>query len=220
MTTTEMPPPDSSNGSSNGSSIGTRKVTRASPTLIGWVVRDLVIGLSVVLLLWLAGGLQQLFSVWWTALPIAVICFIACYALCYIVHEWGHYLGARFSGIKMPLAPYRGFILGQFQIDDYTVKQYLWLSWGGDLGHVIVTVGALILYLVQPGWVSGAFLVGGIAFSVQALAVDQPIIWKVTNGADIVETATIGTAPQLILKRTWQTWLPLASLIVLWQWFS
>jgi len=212
MTTTQMIPPDSSNGT--GRDI--RDSHRASPTLLGWVVRDAAIGLSIVLLLWLADGLHQQFPVWWTALPIAVLCFIACYALCYIVHEWGHYLGARFSGIKMPLAPYKGILLGQFQIDDYTVKQYLWLSWGGDLGHVIVTICALMLYLIQPGWVSGAFLVGGLAFSVQALAVDQPIIWKVTAGADIVETATIGTAPKMILKRTWQTWLPLAGLLLGW----
>ena len=65
----------------------------------------------------------------------------------------------------------------------------MWLSWGGDIGHVIVTVVALVLYSTFGGITLAAFAVGGVAFSIQSLAVDQPVIWKVTFGADIKEAA-------------------------------
>ena len=152
----------------------------------------------------------------WLSIPAAIISFIACYLLCYVVHEWGHYLGARLSGITMPLLPYKGFLLGQFQIEQYSRRQYLWLSWGGDLGHVFVTLIATWMFLFSPGLVTGAFCLGGVGFTVQALAVDQPIIWKVTAGADIKETAAAGTHPTVILRRTWQTWLGTAGVISLW----
>lgn len=161
-------------------------------------------------------GQQLIFDypAWYVVAPICLFGFVACYVLCYVVHEWGHYLGARLTGIKMPLSPYTSAFLGQFHIQDYDKRQYLWLSWGGDIGHVLVTMLACLIYLWSPGMATGAFAVGGLAFTVQSLAVDQPIIWRVTYGADIESTTAEGASPQVILKRTWQTWIPLALLLV------
>ena len=184
------------------------------PTLTGWIVRDVLIVLVVAAGLtagrwWLSDGYG-----WISGIIVSVPAFIACYAVCYILHEWGHYLGALLTGIRMPIGPYKGAFLGQFHIDDYDRRQYLWLSWGGDLGHLIVTVIAVALYISFGGITLAAFAVGGIAFSIQSLAVDQPVIWKVTFGSDIKEAAAVGTTPQVILKRTWQTWVPGALVLM------
>lgn len=185
-----------------------------SPTLLGWIIRDVFITSVVAMGLlaghwWLSDGYD-----WLSGAVVAIPAFIGCYVICYILHEWGHYLGALLTGIKMPLGPYQGAFLGQFHIDDYTRKQYLWLSWGGDIGHVVVTVIALWLYATFGGFTLASFAVGGVAFSIQSLAVDQPVIWKVTFGADVKEAAAKGTTPQVILKRTWQTWIPGAIALI------
>lgn len=183
------------------------------PSLSGWITRDLLIILTVTAILLGLDSLYLMYPYWWVAAPVCFIAFVACFFLCYVVHEWGHYLGARFTGIKMPLAPYKGVTLGQFHIDDYSKRQFLWLSWGGDIGHVLVTLVAGYVYFEFPALVSAAFFTGGVAFTVQALSVDQPIIWRVTYGADILKTTQAGTTPALILKRTWQSWL--AAILVL-----
>lgn len=187
----------------------------SAPTLAGWLLRDTVI--TLILLVGMAAGQawHTAASGWPSALFLAPFSFIASYMLCYMVHEWGHYLGARVSGIDMPLAPYRSVVLGRFHIEDYNRQQYLWLSWGGELGHLVVTLAGVIAWLTWPGYLAAAaFAVGGLAFSIQALAVDQPIICRVHAGADIQATAEAGTRPELILRRTWQTWIPLALLLI------
>ena len=45
-----------------------------------------------------------------------------------------------------------------------------------------------------------------MAFVVQSLSVDGPIIWRVYQGADVVIAARQGAAPAVILRRTWQSW--------------
>ncbi len=188
-----------------------------SPTLGGWFLRDLSIT-AVILGLLIAGhGLYSAFPHWWVAAPVSILGFVGCYALCYIVHEWGHYVGARMSGITMPLAPYKSVVLGVFHLQDYTRRQYLWLSWGGDLGHVLVSVIAMAAWFHLGGLVLSAFALGGLLFTAQALLVDQPVIWRVTGGADIEATAAAGTSKQMILKRTWQSWSVVLILLGVWQ---
>ena len=80
-------------------------------------------------------------------------------------------------------------------------------------------LSAAILLTLQlvfdgPALAQQAVAIGAIAFVVQSLAVDLPIIHKVRRGAPVVETATAGATPQIILKRTAMTWLPLA--LILW----
>lgn len=182
----------------------------SSPTLTGWLFRDLCIGLVLMLLVTTGHIWHAASANWFSAVYLGVIGFTACYAICYIVHEWGHYAGAKLAGINMPLAPYKGPVLGRFVLEDYDRRQYLWLSWGGDLAHVGVTIAALTFYFATDlGLAAGALAVGGLAFTSQALLVDQPIIWRVTRGADIQTTANAGTTREIILKKTWQSWLPL-----------
>ena len=66
------------------------------------------------------------------------------------------------------------------------------------------------------GTVGGGLAVGGLAFLVQALAVDVPQILKVQRGADALKTNQTGATGAIILRRTWQTWIPLTTLLGVW----
>ncbi len=188
---------------------------RGQATLAGWITRDVLLTAFFVSGMSVGYVLEQRYDSLVVVVPTAVFSFVAAYALCYIVHEWGHYLGARLTGIKMPLSPYKGALLGKFEIDKYDRRQYLALSYGGDLGHVLVTLIGVSCYLLFDLGTAGAwFAIGGLAFSVQALAVDLPIVFKVRGGADIIPTADAGTQPAVILRRTWQTWIPLGLVLL------
>ena len=143
--------------------------------------------------------------------------FIAAYVLCYIYHEWGHLLGATWSGGHMPLAPYAGPVIGTFAIAEHSRTQFLWLSWGGVIAYVtamIITVGVHFSGIL--GHAGAGLAVGGLAFVSQSLAVDLPQILAVRGGADIAATSAAGANAQIIMRRTWQTWIPLAFLLGLW----
>ncbi len=188
---------------------------QSAATLGGWLGRDL--GITV----FAAALLTGLYS-WHAAYPgwisygvCATIGFIAAYVVCYITHEWGHLLGARASGASMPLAPYRGVPIGYFDITRHTRRQFLFLSWGGVAGYLLITALCLTLYFALPaGPVTAGLAVGGLAFVFQSLSVDLPQIFKVIGGADPYETNKSGASAGVILRRTWQSWLVLAALLV------
>jgi hypothetical protein len=137
--------------------------------------------------------------------------------LCYMLHEWGHLAGALLTSSTMPLNEYLNVGIGHFDIASHSRTQFLALSWGGVAGYGLVLFGVALLYLnVDLPWVAGGLLVGGLAFVVQSLAVDLPQIWRVHRGADIAATSAAGANATVILRRTWQTWTPLAVLILAW----
>ena len=117
----------------------------------------------------------------------------------------------------MPLAPYRGVPIGYFDVTRHTQAQFLALSWGGVLGYLIIAGTSVALYFglgAHP--VTAGLAVGGLAFVFQSLSVDLPQIFKVVKGADPLETNKAGASAAVILKRTWQSWLVLAVLLVAW----
>jgi hypothetical protein len=143
--------------------------------------------------------------------------FVAAYVLCYVYHEWGHLIGARLTGAAMPLAPYAGALIGYFDIQAHGRRQFLWLSWGGVIAYLAVMTVALSVYLHGGLGPAGAgFAVGGLAFVVQSLAVDLPQIVRVTRGDDMARTSAEGANARIILRRTWQSWLVLAGVLIIW----
>ena len=145
----------------------------------------------------------------------AIAGFILAYVNCYIIHEWGHLFGARVTGGHMPLLPYRNVLIGSFDLNTHNRRQFLALSWGGVLGYLFVFALCLVIWRSAVfGWFGAGLALGAAAFVVQSLAVDLPQIWRVTRGADIVQTSATGATSEVILRRTWQTWLPLAAAVI------
>ena len=106
----------------------------SKPTATGWLIRDICIGAILVALLTL-GFLWHVHSPSMAStLVVPGISFIAAYMICYIVHEWGHLIGAKLADAHMPLYGYKGVLLGQFDPAKNSTKQFLFLSWGGVVG--------------------------------------------------------------------------------------
>ena len=195
-------------------------MNRVTPTIYGWFLRDVTIAALLIILMYLTHLSYFYLPGITTAFAGAAIGFIACYILCYISHEWGHLIGARLTDANMPLNGYRNILIGQFDISQHSRQQFLALSWGGVIAYVCIMIMALSVYLIfELGWVGAGFAVGGVAFVSQSLAVDVPQIIRVARGADILVTHQYGASAQIILRRTWQTWLPLATLVAVAQVF-
>jgi hypothetical protein len=191
------------------------------PTLAGWIIRDVLItsGLAA-MLLGLAAWHEAEGSLA-AALVAPALGFVAAYVLCYVYHEWGHLIGARLTGAAMPLAPYAGALIGHFDIQAHSRRQFLWLSWGGVIAYVALMSIALSVYLHGGLGPAGAgFAVGGLAFVVQSLSVDVPQIVRVMRGDDIARTSAEGANARVILRRTWQSWLVLAGALIVWNFAS
>lgn len=190
-------------------------------SLAGWGLRDVAIAtISAVAVLGLAQW-QAATSSTLSHIVGATIGFIIGYVLCYIVHEWGHLIGARTTGAAMPLSRYASPLIGSFDIPAHSRRQFLALSWGGVLGYVLVGTLLVTSYFIDyQGTVSGGLAVAGLAFNVQSLSVDLPQIARVhrlkQSGDDIVVTNRTGASGKTILKRTGQSWSLLALALAAW----
>lgn len=195
--------------------------TKPNATLGGWLLRDISILVSftgiVIGLEWLAGAAPPI----WVSIPLWIIGFVLAYSYTYILHEWGHYIGAQLSASQMPLAPYKGVLIGYFDIQKHSRQQFLWLSWGGVVAYTSSACLLAVIYLsgILPNMAPGLAL-AGLAFLVQSWAVDLPQIVKVHGGADAQMTNQEGATGPVIIRRTVQTWSVLLAALVLWHWFS
>lgn len=190
---------------------------KTAPTLLGWLLRDtLLIGLFAGLLILL--NLTE-YRTGWSALTViaGVLGFIAAYVTSYAVHEWGHLIGARLTGSEMPLRPYTGALIGHFAIEQHSVRQFLWLSWGGIAGYLLVLIVVLQLYFaVYPTGGTVGLAIGVLAFSSQSLAVDLPQVLRVQRGEPPTVVSASGASRKIILRRTAQSWTVLALVLLVW----
>ena len=62
----------------------------------------------------------------------------------------------------MPLQPYAGALIGLFDIRRHSRKQFLWLSWGGVIGYLLVMIATLGVYLEGGLGLAGAGFAVGI----------------------------------------------------------
>jgi hypothetical protein len=184
-------------------------------SLGGWILRDALMTSAIIGGLWGLHLWQSESGSWLPSILAPVFGFIGAYVLCYIFHEWGHLIGARLSGAEMPLQPYAGALIGLFDVSRHSRRQFLWLSWGGVIGYLLVMIATLGVYQMGGLGLAGAgFAIGGLAFVVQSLSVDMPQIQRITRGAEVAATNAAGAHPKVILRRTWQSWSLLAIVLV------
>jgi hypothetical protein len=103
-------------------------------------------------------------------------------ALGALLHEWGHFAGARFSGATAPLRPFAGFLpLFDFDYEDNTSSHFQSMSIGGNLAHWLVFLVLFFgLPLSTPGQV--AIASGAFGFAVFASSIEFPVIRNVSRG--------------------------------------
>jgi len=182
--------------------------------LIQWLARDIVI-ISVLWLLWhYLGGWYMSTQGGIAMLLIIPVGFVSAYVSCYLVHEWGHYIGARISGADVPLGSPSGIALGLFDPTCYSVPQFQAMSWGGVAGYTLTALALLSTY--QAHLPHQAMAVGAVAFVMQSWSVDLPIILRIQRGAPVLPTATDGASARVIGRRTLQSWSVLAFFLAAW----
>ena len=103
-------------------------------------------------------------------------------ALGALIHEWGHFTGARLSGATAPLRPFSGFLpLFDFDYVNNSQSQFQSMSIGGNLAHWLVF---LVLFLGLPLSSAGqiAIVSGAFGFAVFASSIEFPVIRNAARG--------------------------------------
>lgn len=182
--------------------------------LTQWLARDMLI-ISVLFILW------HYLGAWYTSsqgavsmLLISIVGFLSAYVSCYLVHEWGHYAGARIASADVPLGSPRGIAMGLFDPTCHSVRQFQYMSWGGVAGYTATAL--LLLSMYQAHLPYQAVAVGAVAFVMQSWSVDLPIILRIQQGAPVLPTASDGASASVIGRRTLQSWSVLALLLAVW----
>lgn len=118
-----------------------------------------------------------------------------------VLHEWGHFAGARLSGAASPVfdEPRRHFAMFDFQMDKNDDRQFAWMSWGGILAPWgVVLLAALFVPLSATG---AAVLLATFVFKAVAASVfEVPVVLRAARsgnpGAELRQQATSGGIPR------------------------
>lgn len=116
-----------------------------------------------------------------------------------LLHEWGHFVGARLGGGRAPLKPLSGFLpLFDFDYKNNDAKAFEWMSIGGNVAHFsVVLVFFFALPMSSPG--AAALVAGAFGFAVFSSLVEFPVIRKARGGLSGLEA--LGTIPRDFVSR-------------------
>ncbi len=109
---------------------------------------------------------------------------VAAGVLSILMHEWGHFAGARLSGAYSPMVqtPTSQFIFG-FRFDKNTTDQFLSMSLGGLMGSWLLV---LIIFFALPLDNLGRATLFAVALAraISATLFEAPIIHRAWRGGD------------------------------------
>lgn len=109
-----------------------------------------------------------------------------------IVHEWGHFAGARLSKSYAPIVPdVRGIFMFGFNHAKNTRNQFMAMSLGGSVANWSLVL--LIFFLIPMDNAGRAALLAmTFAKAVSVVIFELPILSRVMNGADSEEAIEEG----------------------------
>ena len=116
-----------------------------------------------------------------------------------LLHEWGHFAGARLSGGRAPLRPVKGFLpLFDFDYANNTRQHFQGMSIGGNVAHWLVVVVLLLgLPLASVGQI--AIVSSAFGFAIFASSIEFPVIRHVARGKSGLEA--LAKIPKDFLRR-------------------
>ncbi len=101
-----------------------------------------------------------------------------------IIHEWGHFAGARLSKSYAPIVPdVRGIFMFGFNHGKNTRNQFLAMSLGGNVANWGLMLLVLMLIPIDNGG-RAALLAMTFAKAVSVSLFEVPIMMRVMSGAD------------------------------------
>lgn len=118
------------------------------------------------------------------ATPVAILAGISAALTGFLLHEWGHLLGALAAGSAVELPPtIRSVFLFKFGSGNNR-RQYLWMSAGGFAASLIViaVLAVALSFHALADWVAIALtLIGVVATAILEL----PPAWRVLRGGAV-----------------------------------
>lgn len=108
--------------------------------------------------------------------------------IAYLLHEWGHLVGALLtrSVVHLPDGALSSPFLFRFDTGRNTRHQFLVMSLGGFIASVLVVLALLMLLPLER--LSGRLALGLIALGVLAtLVLELPVAWRVYRGSPLPE---------------------------------
>ena len=108
-----------------------------------------------------------------------------------LVHEWGHFIGARLGGGHAPLKPLTKFPpLFDFDYERNDARSFLWMSYGGNIAHALLVVTYLML-IPTRSMGTAALVAGAFGFSVFSSLVEFPVIRQAQRGVPGLEALAV-----------------------------
>jgi hypothetical protein len=110
---------------------------------------------------------------------------LAGYVITGILHEWGHFAGARLAGSVSPVLekPVKHFFMFDFSFDRNDSRQFVWMSLGG-----IVTPWLLVLLTLASVPIDNAsramLLAAFVTRAVQVSVFEVPVTWRAMEGGE------------------------------------
>ncbi|MFL3653737.1 MAG: hypothetical protein ACJ04P_01565 [Halioglobus sp.] len=100
-----------------------------------------------------------------------------------LVHEWFHYLGARYSGAAYDIPEKQGLFLYNWDFTHNSVRQFLMMSVAGSVGGILA-LSILWTSVPADSWGRAALQGGAIASVVFAAYIEWPVIRRVRISRD------------------------------------
>jgi len=155
------------------------------PSLQSMLLKDSLILLAAMSLWAAANSWFEVSDLWLAKTLIVADAIIVGFIVASLFHEWGHYAGAKRSGANTTRVLAKGLSIFRFNFDfeQNTKKQFLWMSYGGQIGNWGILA---ILFLALPLTnLAEIVLVSSIfGFCIFAIVVEYKIIWEVIRGLD------------------------------------
>lgn len=144
------------------------------------------VAVMAALTLWGAADNWAVVSGWWLARAVAIVnAVIAATIVAGIVHEWGHFAGARFSGATTQVfeQPVNYYFMFNFPFDQNDRRQFLCMSWGGILAPWLLVAATLGLVPIDNP--SRAMLLAVfVTRAVQAGFFEVPVALRTAAGGE------------------------------------
>ena len=99
-----------------------------------------------------------------------------------ILHEWGHFLGARLSGSNAPLLEKTfSFFFFNFKDEGNTKSQFLQMSLGGPLANWSLVIGVFLLLPLET-WSQILLIATMLSIAVSVSIFEVPIMLRLKDG--------------------------------------
>lgn len=132
-----------------------------------------------------------------------------------VVHEWGHFIGARLGGGHAPLKPISKFPpLYDFDYANNDSRAFLWMSYGGNIAHALWVL-IFLIFIPTRSMGTAALVAGAFGFAVFSSLVEIPVIRQARRGVPGLEA--LGVIPRDFVSRylPWALAAAFAAYVVL-----